>query len=81
MKYVVHIQSNETKEIRIFNPGWEWHDSSLFWWTDGNAGCDCNRSDFFGDRNDSCGHTRYTILKAVMADGSEIQIDGNEELY
>ncbi len=30
-------------------PGWKpyytWSD--LFWWTDGNAGCDCNRAIFF----------------------------------
>lgn len=57
-------------------------DNQLFWWTDGNAACDCNRGLFFdgdeaedwdeGDSGDDpypCGHERYTLLRLELPDG------------
>jgi hypothetical protein len=43
------------------------HDASLYWWSEGNGGCDCNRSGAFGgDDNDDeavcCGSHRYIVI-------------------
>lgn len=40
-------------------------DSSLYWWSEGNGGCDCNRSLAFGGADDEpleCGNTRYLVV-------------------
>jgi hypothetical protein len=46
---------------------------NLFWWTEGNAGCDCNRAIFFlgldsEDPDNYCGSDRFIILKAEVRD-------------
>jgi len=66
---------------RIDRPGWKpcntWKDE--FWWTDGNAGCDCNRRMFFARAvepnepepacgENECGNTEfYVILRSPVA--------------
>jgi hypothetical protein len=55
---------------------------SVFWYTEGNAGCDCNRGLFFAraagepDPEIPCGETAYSILRAVTDDGRIVVIDG-----
>lgn len=46
-----------------------------YWWADGNAGCDCNRGDWFHraanetEEDGPCGHALYTVqLRDVEAD-------------
>jgi hypothetical protein len=84
MGYTVTMRKNETGEVRAIDQDLEWHDSSLYWWTDGNFGCDCNRHIHWlyaeGKRPEDiddidCGDTRYTVLYADFPDGSRIAID------
>lgn len=42
--YDVEIRHNSTGEVRRFRLWFPWNDGSDFWWSDGNFGCDCNRS-------------------------------------
>ena len=46
----VDIRKNATGEVRRVKEPKLWRgdaDTPDFWWTDGNAGCDCNRELFF----------------------------------
>lgn len=43
-------------------------DFSLFWWSEGNGCCDCNRAMWFSDAGDDkdreaddCGHDRFDV--------------------
>jgi hypothetical protein len=49
-------------------PGW-----GLFWWTEGNAGCDCNRGLFFRGLDIECGDDRFELTKF------EVQPKGEED--
>lgn len=44
---------------------------ALFWWTEGNMGCDCNRAILCGEDLDNddppCGESRYSVLAVVEA--------------
>lgn len=80
MTYKVTMRNNETGEVRDFEQDLEWHDSSHFWWTEGNYGCDCNRylvwNDYPDEDDDTpCGHTLFTVLHATFPDGKVIEID------
>jgi hypothetical protein len=73
-KIIVKIRNNETGEIRDFytdtiisdDEGFEWND---YWWSEGNASCDCNRGLFFEEANGKkyeeidteCGDGKYSI--------------------
>lgn len=81
--YDVLIQKNATGEIRRQHEDLEWHEWTLYWWTDGNFGCDCNREWEFqraaGEpltEDPKCGYTKYRVIKAIFPDGKEIEIDG-----
>lgn len=90
--YRAAIRNNETDEIRLCPINLEWNDS-VFWWTQGNMGCDCNRSrDWYraggmtcevfeqlGDDNPlfKCGVNRFDVLYVELEDGTRIPIDGN----
>lgn len=82
MAYKVAIRKNATREIREIEMDLDWHDHSLFWWTQGNFGCDCNReltfepNGTFPDPEDPpCGHERFTVLYVEFPDGKRIFID------
>lgn len=84
MRYVAHIRNNETGETRVYRTELEWDHGTVFWWTYGNFGCDCNRHLSFEraagiepdlNAEHSCGHTKYTVTKVVLDDGTEIPID------
>jgi hypothetical protein len=46
-QYRVLLQDLTTGEMRWYQPSYPWHEASEFWWTEGNAGCNCNRALFF----------------------------------
>ncbi len=90
MGYKVAIRNNATGEVRIgVYDELEWHDSSVFFWTEGNFGCDCNRELEFtraggpGPADDpywngletECGNGRFSALYAEFADGSRVPLD------
>jgi hypothetical protein len=61
-------------------------DGDLFWWTEGNMGCDGNRETEFeraaGNEREGehvCSEGKYTVVKAILPDGREIPIDRAEE--
>lgn len=84
MSYTVAIRKNETGEVRTASYDF---DFNLFWWTDGNFACDCNRyleferagghepTDDEDDRLGGCGHERYTVLYADLVDGNRVTVD------
>jgi hypothetical protein len=93
MGYEVTIRKNDTGEVRRYAMDFDWDkdegQTDLFWWTDGNFGCDCNRGSSFlraggpGPADDphwnnvefDCGHEGYTVLHAYLPDGRVIPID------
>ena len=73
MTYTVFLRNNKTEEVKEIPQDGEWEEGSEFWWTEGNMGCDCNRSILFGDatlENAECGDTRYTLVKVRFEGGS-----------
>lgn len=85
MTYSVTIRENATGEtVDYALDDLEWFDGSLFWWTEGNFGCDCNRRMCFlrakGVAEDSlpeggCGKGAFTVLHAVLPTGQKIELD------
>jgi hypothetical protein len=87
MTYFVRIRKNETGEVRNAEMEWDWlrngPGGDMFWWTDGNFGCDCNRELQFeyavGKEYDEivceCSTGRFTVLDANLPDGTVIKID------
>ena len=72
--YPIAVKDTETGEVRRMDFPLYGHDrgtkpeDNLFWWSEGNFGCDCNRGDVFHDiggeeRDDEaqCGHGRYLV--------------------
>jgi hypothetical protein len=82
MPYDVLIRKNATGEIRRRKIDDLWDDVSLYLWTEGNFGCDCNRHLDFERAADHdpgddwpCGELAYTVIKAILPTGQEIAID------
>lgn len=83
MPYQVQITDTKTGESRMASyPTLSWEKHSLFWWTDGNFGCDCNRGDAFARAKEEpdldlecCGENRFRVDFALLPDGTKIQID------
>lgn len=79
--HAVHIRRNSDGLVRVYHDDTPWEEGSDFLWLDGNYSCDCNRYLFFqrsADEpeidNPACGDTAYSIVKFVLADGSEIAV-------
>lgn len=81
----ITIRKNSTGEVRTVPCGLGWYEHSLFFWTDGNFGCDCNRHLVWlglvnrSDEELKCGHTEYTVVKATFPDGTEQLIDEEKQ--
>ena len=83
--YDAVIVNNETGEARTYRMNVDWDDSNdsghIYWWTEGNFGCDCNRALEFmraGDEeecDESCGESRFSVPHVVLPDGRIIPID------
>lgn len=85
--YRVIIRNNETREIRTREYGEDWDDSCEWLWTEGNFGCDCNRSLEFAlaagehpklEESDECSENRYTVLCVELPSGQLVSIDDIE---
>ena len=80
MRYSVEITKVETGEVRTISIPFDWEeDYSLWLWTEGNYGCDCNRELFFDNKQpgyipEKCGNTRFKA-RAILADGRQIELD------
>lgn len=80
---IIETAARESKRVHMDLP---WYDHSLFWWTQGNFSCDCNRGECVWQRDKNaeetvdvpCGSDKYIIIKAIFPDGTECLIDGNE---
>lgn len=85
MKYTATIVDKVASESRVFEDDTEASEEAMEYnWSEGNYGCDCNRSLFFAraaglsDPTDTpCGHSRYSVAELVLDDGRRIQIDGS----
>ncbi len=88
MSYVAVIRRNSDGLVRECPQTTDWHDadadgagSDLFWWTDGNGGCDCNRANFFAraggepDPDEVCGETNYRVIEFRLPDGRVVPCD------
>ena len=47
MKYSVPIRNNDTGETRVYQSDEEWDEGTVYQWSEGNYGCDCNRALLF----------------------------------
>lgn len=63
---------------RVYSTG-SWSEGSWYWWTDGNASCDCNRQLFFeqaggeeGDDDLKCGDGAYLVIRFDFPDGTSL---------
>jgi hypothetical protein len=87
MSYKVLIRRNSDRQERWQTmSNLDWDDHSVFWWTEGNFGCDCNRHMQFQRAGDepietdhACSESAYSVIKAVLPDGTEIAIDEDEQ--
>lgn len=90
-----HLRKVATGEVRVYEiaRGADSPDTALFWWTEGNGSCDCNRRDFFADaggepREDDddddpcsfgrCGETEFELVRLTFG-GKEIPLEGETD--
>ncbi|HEX9812083.1 MAG TPA: hypothetical protein VGA88_08365 [Burkholderiales bacterium] len=83
--YKVLLRNNYTSEERWVNYDMPWDGGSVFLWTEGNYGCDCNRHLFFerafgrepDDDEHVCGDEKYTAVCAELPDGKRHELDAH----
>ena len=82
------LRNNRTGETRWYDDEMDWSDGSMYLWTEGNYGCDCNRHLFFeraagiGDdegEDVGCSEVLYTAVEAVLPTGEVIPLDDQLE--
>ena len=84
--YKVIMRKESTGEIRACDMDLDFKlpndesDGDVFWWTEGNFGCDCNRHIVFEGKHDKdhifpCGYKEYTVLYCELPDGTKVSID------
>lgn len=84
--YAVEIQRVSDGLVRSVPQAHAWvndeDQSSLFWWTDGSAGCDCSMAKMFAevagepDPNQACGESAYRLVRVVFPDGGRVDVQG-----
>lgn len=81
VSYVVRLKRvSDSKEVDVV-VNLPWSESSMYWWTDGNMGCDCNRELEFEhalgrelDLDDVwCGEERFALV-SITVDGKEVEL-------
>ena len=90
MTYSVVITDTQTGETRtrhiVDQP---WNDATAFWWTDGNFGCDCNRSaefirasgrepteqEYDAQKCDDGVTFRFYVSHAILENGTRVELD------
>lgn len=64
--YEIILKDNLTDEIKTINYDWPYSDDGLvFYWTEGNMSCDCNRyMEFYNDHETKidCGKERFKLM-------------------
>lgn len=94
MGYKVCIIDTQTGEERVHDMGnIPWGDASVFWWIEGNFGCDCNRALEFAraggvpetevmkiDQPCSLNRPQRYRVPWVEVEGKRIEIDQMEEV-
>jgi hypothetical protein len=89
MPYDVLILRVEDGLERVYHDTLEWEGPSdhssgtIYWWTDGNNGCDCNRALYFkraagedtADDETPCGEKLYRIPHITLSDGTVVDVD------
>lgn len=92
MSYQVLLRKNSTGETALAPYELDWHKASVFWWTEGNMSCDCNRAlewqratappppddPFWNNFERECGHGAFTAIHAVLEDGTIVPLDKQE---
>jgi hypothetical protein len=87
MPYQVLIRNNATGEERLYTDEHDWNDVGDYIWTEGNYGCDCNRSIFFGraaglepEEVDlaECGESAFSIPYVILPNGERVEIDSED---
>ena len=80
--YCVLIRRNSDGIVRTRRRDEPWENFHVYMWTEGNFSCDCNRELEFqraGGEEEAeereCGHEKYTAIKAILADGTEVMLD------
>ena len=75
------ITDRVTGQVARHDIGHPWEDIDGYMWSDGNYGCDCNRSLFFARargeddaEHEECGETRFHV-EIVGPDGARLYID------
>lgn len=78
----VRMRENRSGEVRSipYELGWSEGDEgdSLYFWTLGNFGCDCNRSDIWhghAEHDVECGNEAFSVIDVRLDDGRSIAID------
>ena len=71
----VVMRDNQTDETKIVHLDLAWYEHSPFMWEEGNFSCDCTRSLFFYNHEESkeypCGHDKISVIKIIFPDGKE----------
>lgn len=53
---------------------WSNYPFDIYWWSEGNGACDCNRAILFG-HEDTCGDSPYRYQAIEVVDDEEITIE------
>jgi hypothetical protein len=77
--YIVHITDTTTGETRAVRMNLPFYEGSVYWWSEGNASCDCNRGIFFSNYEIAlddavCGEGRYRV-RCVNDNGTVLYED------
>lgn len=93
MSYQVSILDTKTGERRLCRMDVDWHveddgTPNLFWWTEGNFGCDCNRSLVYDengeptDHGERCsdGYSRFVVEYFIDPSGVVIPYPHDQKL-
>ena len=81
----VRMRANRSGEVRSIPYDSDWKEGdegdSLYFWTEGNFGCDCNRSDiWYGDleHDVDCGDEAFSVIDVRLDDGRIVVIDEHD---
>lgn len=83
MNYSIQVYDRESGRVAMYSFGPDIHwddDKDVFWLSEGNFACDCNRCLAFkefevGDMECNCGDNRFMILRAIGDDGAVLYDD------
>lgn len=80
----VRLKKNINGEVRDIPYNLDWMEGdegdSMYFWREGNFGCDCNRSDiWYGEQevrpDVECGHKAFAVIHVRLDDGRIVAVD------